>query len=94
MGYSPWGCKELVTTEQLILLPPVPLKESTWFQQGFSGGSAVKNPPAIQEMQGMQVRCQGQKSPVEESMAIHSSILAQRIPWAAEKPEGLQSMGS
>jgi len=26
-------------------------------------------------------------------MAIHSSILARRIPWT-EKPGGLQSMGS
>ena len=30
---------------------------------------------------------------VEKEMAIHSSILAWRIPWT-EKPGGLQSMGS
>ena len=30
---------------------------------------------------------------VEKGMAVHSSILAWRIPWT-EKPGGLQSMGS
>ena len=30
---------------------------------------------------------------MEEDMAIHSSILAWRIPWT-EEPGGLQSMGS
>ena len=30
---------------------------------------------------------------LEEGMATHSSILAQRIPWT-EEPGGLQSMGS
>ena len=29
---------------------------------------------------------------MEKEMAIHSSILAQRIPWM-EEPGGLQSMG-
>jgi len=33
------------------------------------------------------------KDPLEKGMAIHSSILAWRIPWS-EKPRGLQSMGS
>ena len=34
-----------------------------------------------------------QEDPLEEGMAIHSSILAWRIPWT-EEPGGLQSMGS
>ena len=33
------------------------------------------------------------KSPREQGVATHSSILAWRIPWA-EEPGGLQSMGS
>ena len=33
------------------------------------------------------------EDPLEKGMALHSSILARRIPWA-EKPGGLQSMGS
>ena len=33
------------------------------------------------------------EDPLEEGMAMHSSILAWRIPWT-EEPDGLQSMGS
>ena len=43
--------------------------------QGFPGGSAVKNPPAVQEMQEMWVRSLGQEDPLEAGMATHSSIL-------------------
>ena len=42
----------------------------------------------IQEMQEMQVRSLGQEDPPEEEMAIHSSILAWRIPWI-EETDGL-----
>ena len=56
----------------------------------FPGGSAVKNPPAMQETQ---VRSLGQEDPLEQGMATHSSILAWRIPWT-EEPGGLQSMVS
>ena len=35
----------------------------------------------------------GEKDPLEEGMATHSSILAWRIPWA-EEPGGVQSKGS
>ena len=52
----------------------------------------VKNLPAIQETQEMWVRSLGQQDPLEEEMAIHSSILAWKIPWT-EEPDGLQSMG-
>ena len=38
------------------------------------------------------VRSLGQEDPLEEEMATHSSILAEKIPWT-EKPGGLQSMG-
>ena len=34
----------------------------------------------------------GQEGPPKKRMAIHSSILAWRIPWT-EEPSGLQSMG-
>ena len=50
----------------------------------------VKNLPAMQETQD---RSLGREDLLEERMAIHSSILAWRIPWT-EKPGGLQSMGS
>ena len=48
----------------------------------------VKNPPAMQETQEIQVQSLGQKDPLEEEMtAAHSIILACRIPWT-EKPGG------
>jgi len=36
----------------------------------------VNNPPAMQEMQEMQVRSLGQEDSLEKGMATHSSILA------------------
>ena len=50
----------------------------------------VKHLPA---MQGTQVQFLGWEDPLEESMATHSSILAQKIPWT-EEPGRLQSIGS
>ena len=40
----------------------------------------------------MWVRSLGWKDPLEEGMAINSSILAWRIPWT-EEPRGPQSIG-
>ena len=40
----------------------------------------------------MWVQSLGQKDPLEEGMAAHSSILAWRVPWT-EKPGRLQSTG-
>ena len=58
----------------------------------FPAGSAVENPPVMQDMQEMWVQSLGWDDPLEEEMAIHSSILAQEIPWT-EEPGRLQSMG-
>ena len=52
----------------------------------------VKNPPAMQETQEMQVWSLGLEDPLEKSMATHSSILAWKIHWTKE-PDGLQSKG-
>ena len=49
----------------------------------------VKNLPAMLETW---VRSLGQEDPLEKGKAIHSSILAWRIPWT-EEPGKLQSMG-
>ena len=46
----------------------------------FPGDPMVKNTPAKQEPQEMQVRSLIQEDPLEEGMATHSSILAWRIP--------------
>ena len=50
----------------------------------------VKNLPAMWETP---VPSLGREDPLEKGMAIHSSILAWRIPWT-EEPGGLKSMGS
>ena len=42
-------------------------------QMGFPVGSAVKNPPVVQETHW------GWEDPLEEGMATHSSILAWKI---------------
>ena len=44
-------------------------------------------------MQETWIRFLGWEDPLEKEMAIHSSILAWKIPWT-EEPGGLQSMGS
>ena len=61
--------------------------------RGFPGGSAVKNPPTMQETQEMRVCSLGQEDPLEEGTVTHSSVLAWRTPWT-EEPGGLQSMES
>ena len=52
----------------------------------------VKNVPAMQETQESQVSSLGWEDLLEKEMAIHSRILAWRIP-RTEEPGGLQSMG-
>ena len=54
---------------------------------GFPGGSAGKESACNAE------GSLGLEDPLENGIAIHSSILAWRIPWTAE-PGRLQSMGS
>ena len=49
----------------------------------------VKNLPGMQKTQ---VQSLGPEDPLEKGMAIHSSILAWRIPWT-EEACGRQSMG-
>ena len=61
--------------------------------QGFRNGSAVRNPPTVQEMQEMRAPSLGGEDSLEEEMATHSSILAWKIPWT-EEPGGLQPTGS
>ena len=65
--------------------------------QGFRGrpwdmsvAQTVKNLPAVRETRIWSV---GQEDPLEKEMAIHFSIIAQRIT-RTEEPGGLQPMGS
>ena len=55
---------------------------------GFPGGSDGKESSCNAWVQSL-----GQENPLEKEMAMHSSILAWKIPWT-EEPGGLQSMGS
>ena len=57
----------------------------------LSGGSGGKECACNAGDTGDIVRSLGQKDPLEEEMATHSSILAWEIPWT-EEPGG--SMGS
>ena len=56
----------------------------------FPVAQMVKSSPAMQETR---VRSLGQEDPLEKGMAIHSSILAWKIPWT-EETGGLPSVGS
>ena len=65
-------------------------------RMGFPSGSAVMDPPAVQEKQETQVRSLGHEDPLEEGMATHSSIFAGRIPmdrgaWRATAHEVTKS---
>ena len=53
----------------------------------------LKNPPATQETQEMQIQSLGREDLLEKEMATHSSVLACRIPGTGE-PHGLPSVGS
>ena len=53
----------------------------------------VKNLPAVQKRQEMQVGSLGWKDPLEKEITTSSSILSWEIPWI-EELGGLQSMGS
>ena len=55
----------------------------------FTGGSVVKNLPAMQEVR---VQALGWEGPLEEGMAAHASVLAWRIAQT-EEPGGLRSLG-
>ena len=64
---------------------------NVWQQYGASlVAQKVKILPAMQETQ---VQSLGWEDPLKKEMAMHSSILTQRIPWT-EEPSGLQSMES
>ena len=61
--------------------------------QDFPGGLEGKAPTCqCRQTQEMWVRSLGWEDPLKEGTAIHSSVLAWRIPWT-EEPDGLQSLG-
>ena len=73
VGYSPWGHKELDTTETT---------EHACIERV---AQMVMN---LSTMQETWVQSLGWEDPLEKGMATHSSILAWRISWT-EEPGGL-----
>ena len=65
-------------------------KQFMWFKWDFPVAQTVKCLPAIQETR---IGSLGWEDSLEKVMAIHSSILAWRIPWT-EDIGRLQPMGS
>ena len=51
---------------------------------GYPRGSAVRNPPAIQEMRVQSLGQEEKEGPLEKEMVIPSSIFAWEIPWTRE----------
>ena len=76
------------------LVPVKPLLSCYYGVLGGFPGDASGKEPACQcrRLKQTCVRSLGQKDPLEETMATHSSILAWRIPWT-ERPGRLQSKG-
>ena len=63
--------------------------------RGFSSlkSQQIKNLPAVQETQEMQVQSLGREDPLEKEMATTPVFFPKKIPWA-EESGGLQSNGS
>ena len=75
---SPVTRLSLAKHPSICVSPTLVISEIWKLTQGFPGGSAVKNLPAMQEMQETWVRLLSQENPLEAGMTIHSSILAWR----------------
>ena len=69
------------------------LRSSEMPFKGFPGGSSGKVPTRqSRRYKRHQVQSLGWKDPLQESIAIHSSILAWRMPWT-EEPGGHSPWG-
>ena len=82
-------CTELDLEAVHVSPYPVLKKKLFIFNWASLVAQTVNNLPAVQEIQ---VRLLGWEDPLEKEMAIHSSILAWKIPWTGESG-GLQSLG-
>ena len=68
-------------------------------EEGFTGGSVVKNPCPMQETQEKLVQSLGQEDPLKEEMATHPSILQGKFygqrslagysPWGCKESDML-----
>ena len=69
----------------------IPLLTSTYRQRMTS--LVAQTVKRLSTMRETRVRALGWEDPLEKEMAIHSSIIAWKIPWT-DKPGRLQSVGS
>ena len=76
-----------------LALVPGHLKKSFLFNLCILASQVAQRLKHLPAMRENWDRSLGREDPLEKEMAIHSSILAWRIPWT-EEPGGLQSMGS
>ena len=76
----------LITSKAVLFSLTTLLLEQVW---ASLLAQMVKCLPAMREIP---VRFLGREDPLEKETAIHSSILAWKIPWM-EEPDRLQSMG-
>ena len=87
---SPWGHKELDTTEWLNWMFYYFKFVPTFIYTAFLVAQTVKHLPAMRETW---VRSLGWEDPLEKEMATYSSTLAWKIPWM-EEPGRLQPIES
>ena len=74
-----WGC--------------VPSLLFTWGQTMVAPFLVAQTVKRLSTMRETRVQALGWEDPLEKEMAIHSSTIAWKTPWA-EEPGKLQSMGS
>ena len=83
----PWGGLHHTELETSLYSPDFPTLVFPLWKELVT--QMVKSSPAMWETW---VCSMGQEEPLEKKMAMHSSILAWKIPWV-EDPGGLWSMG-
>ena len=96
--YTPMFTAALFTKSETWKWPRCPLTDEwikmIWYTYTMEWTSLVAQMvKSLSAVQKTWVQYLGQEDPLQKGMAMHSSILARRIPWKDE-PGGLQSMES
>ena len=87
----PWGdCGSEVEVDGSQLAVSFSLQ--ILYQLSYQGSLVAQTVKRLSTMRETRVRFLGREDPLEKEMAIHSSIIAWKIPWT-EEPGRLQSMG-
>ena len=78
-GIRATQCKSVIVVFKRHLLKKNSVLKYSWFT-GLRGKESTSNAGDTEDL----VRSLGREDPLEEDMAIHSSILAREIPWTEE----------